>query len=294
MFIADASFIKGTKWKILENIAQRQDIGVSPITAIELASHLCESPKEQSYNRSKVNFLKCKLFKILDDPFWISAKRGIITAHNSRQHEASMVGRLFPIVESSGTLGDLLSKYIEFPEGCKVKCNIMEYSSTVLAEEENVFRKTVSQIWAKAPLDPLLNGGHTLHPDNFGRVVMNSIKDNHLSRKHSLAYIFGISMYFGYIMDRMIVYANKRPRGIGEFNYNMIDRNDCEDAFLCLNLNLNSTDTIVTNDKGTINAINNTVERILSSSLFSRAAKFVIREKKYVMNHDEFLSHCNV
>ncbi|QOF95009.1 hypothetical protein IFJ82_14505 [Novacetimonas hansenii] len=289
MFIVDACFIRGTKWRTLDIISKKENIGVSPITAMELASHICDSFEESSYQRSKVNFLKCKLFKILDDPFWSLAKRRIITAHNSRQHESEMVSRLLPLVENSNRLEDLFEKYIEFPDGYRAKCNIMEYSSSVLSEEEDIFRKTISRIWAKAPLNPLSNGEHTLHADQFSQAIINATKDNKCYKKDKLAYIFSISMYFGYIMDRMIVYANKRPRGIGEFNYDLIDTNDCEDAFLCLNLDLNSNNIIVTNDSGTIDAINNTVERISRSSLLPRAVKFVIRKRKYVMSHDEFL-----
>ncbi|MFT8720847.1 hypothetical protein [Acetobacter sp.] len=104
MFIVDASFVRGTGWGTLESLSEKVDIRISPITAIELASHICESPEKKIYNRSKVNFLKCKLFKMLEDPFWILAKRSILTAHNSRQHEATMIGRLFPLVESSDHL----------------------------------------------------------------------------------------------------------------------------------------------------------------------------------------------
>jgi hypothetical protein len=102
------------------------------------------------------------------------------------------------------------------------------------------------------------------------------MKDSNFQAKTFLA----TAPYFGYLTHRLYHYANRRPPGETILP---IDRNDCEDAYISLNLDLYKDDTLVTNDKGTLTALRSTLS-LLSEFLPAPLSS------SYVMTDSEFLS----
>ncbi|WP_232821508.1 hypothetical protein [Acidithiobacillus ferrivorans] len=278
MFILDTSAIRGISHPKLTEAKSKVGIAVSTQTVLELASHL----DDPEYLRARGNFLKCQIPLLLNDPFWLLSDKLHLSANSTRGEDKLVLSQLLLAVQQSQSLADLGTKTLTYPDGTIASCiDAGKIIEEILQKEEVTYIAHIKSLPALAGLDPLLNGKHTLTSEAlFGYLAdaaksLSPTNDRSLQAKTFLA----TAPYFGYLMHRLYQYANRRPRGETEL---CIDANDCEDAYIALILDLNTFDTLVTNDYGTLDALKNTTIRLneilpipLNSSL--------------VMSNDEFL-----
>lgn len=282
MYILDTSVIRGISSANLKVAATKTDIGVSTLSVLELASHLNDSSDEDAYLRARGNLLKCQIAEILDDPFWLLAQRIQSSVNQTRREDKAVLGQLMAAAEQSQTLAELEIKVLSYPDGATASCrNIGKEIAEILKEEEDSFVSHIRSLPALAKLDPALNGKHSLNSSAFfGQLIaatqsLSTTPDKNLQARTFLATV----PYFGYLIHRMYQYANRLPPGAVELQ---IDRNDCEDAYISLSLDLHGEDILVTNDQGTLAALKSTLE------LLNEVLPIPIASSR-VMSNAEFL-----
>jgi len=281
MFILDTSVIRSISRINLEAAIKNQDVVTSTLTVLELASHLHDSLDNEKYKRARGNFLKCKLVRIIDDPFWALSQKIQLSVNETRKEDKGLLSQLLSAVEKSETLEQLNHFELIYPDGKKASCKDVGIRiSEILKEEEDDYINQIQRLSALANLEASENGKHLLTPDNLLGYMLEASKslsatsDKNINVKTFLT----AAPYLGYLISRLYLYSNCRP--VGE-EFLTIDRNDCEDAYITLSLDLNSSDTLVTNDKGTLNALRN------SASLLNDIHPNLINPN-YVMSGEEF------
>lgn len=283
MYILDTSALRSISKVNLEKACANHDVRISTITVLELASHLNDDSETEQFLRNKGNFLKCKFPVILHDPFWELSKRidTLVQTNSTRQEDMPILVELIRVVEGVSTLAELSSQSLSYPGGEKASCkNVGATISAILAEEENAYMSHVNNMASKLKLDPQNNGSHAFTVDNLLQSLVSCAtetvgRDN--SNLHAKAFC-AMALYSGYIISRLYGYANNRPRGK---EFLAIDRNDCEDAYICLHLDLDRDDILVTNDKGTLSALNQTLS-LLDSRLPEINQRRAIDVKEFV------------
>lgn len=280
MYILDTSAIRSIKRQTLEDISSRHDVAISTISVLEIASHLHDSEKNESYLRIRGNFLKCALPRMINDPFWeLSEKTGMF-ANKTRKDDSDVLKRLLEIVKSHDDIGTLNDAEIINPEGMRAKCkDIGIHISGVLKDEEDQFLVQVNRYAEKLKLTGPKTEDIVFKPEDLLACIVgfsNKLVDDPLAKA---AVFCSSAPYVGYVLHRLYRYVNARPTGVSEFH---IDRNDCEDAYICLHLDLMSEDVLVTEDQGTLEAIGKTMEFL--NSLFPKKIEF-----KYAITLAEFI-----
>ncbi|EKS9883923.1 hypothetical protein BTK96_000827 [Burkholderia pyrrocinia] len=283
MYILDTSAIRGISRATLKKAAEKTTVAISTLSVLELASHLNDSNDDTKYSRARGNFLKCQECEILDDPFWLFSQHSQLPANITRKEDRPILTQLIAKVEQSQTLNELAQQTLVYPDGATASCEeVGKRIAKILHEEEKEFISNIQNFYSAAKLDPSLNGKHSLTSDALFETLLSSAKalsagDNSNLRSKTL---LATAPYIGYILHRLYLYANRLQPG--EFMLN-VDRNDCEDAYISLSLNLNSNDTLVTNDTGTLDALNGTIA-LLSEKLPEPLSS------NYVMSSESFLS----
>lgn len=282
MYILDTSALRGISKKDLENAANNHAVSISTISILEMASHLSDSSNPLSFSKSRGNFLKCKIPTVLNDPFWAISQKINLPANSTRKEDKEILLKLLDVVEESETLEALSKKTLTFPDGNIASCDsVGARISQILAEEENCYFCQILKQARKIALDPSKNGQHKLVAnDLFSSQISftkSLINDDSMLRARSFC---ATAIYTGYILSRLYFYANKRARNTEKIT---IDKNDCEDAYICLHLDISNNEILVTDDKGTISAIKNTIQ-LLNAVLPNK-----ISEDK-VINTVEFLA----
>jgi len=283
MYILDTSVIRSISKKKLLVAAETANIAVSTLSVLEIASHLNDSSDNAKYVRVRGNLLKCQIPTLLDDPFWRLSELLQSVADPTRKEDKVVLQRLMAAVADSGTVEALETKTLLYPDGASTSCReVGARIKAILKEEEEAFVSHIKSLAVHANLEPSQNGQHRLTSQALiGHITtvtqslpMNT--DRHLPAKVFLA----TASYFGYSLHRLYQYANARPRGERELHF---DPNDCEDAYIALNLDLHSSNTLVTNDSGTFEAIRGT------AALLNEILPNIIDPKRVVMSDTEFL-----
>ncbi|MEQ9745166.1 hypothetical protein ABRQ05_12740 [Pectobacterium actinidiae] len=265
MYILDTSALRGISRKNLEDAAKNHVMSISTISILEMASHLNDSPAPSKFLRLRGNFLKCKNFNIIDDPFWVLSEKINLSVNITRKEDKYVLLQLIKLVEDSTTQDELSQKKLTFPNGDTALCNyIGEDISKILKEEENRYIDDIYKMAKKIDLPPSMNGKHVLTEENLisAQIMCAEGLAGDMKIDSRVSSFCATCIYTGYILSRLYFYANARSRGIEEF---AIDRNDCEDAYICLNLDISNDNILVTNDKGTISAIKNTIKLLNTS-----------------------------
>lgn len=271
---------------MLKAAATKFPIAVSTLSVLELASHLNDSSNDEGYLRARGNLLKCQIPQMLDDPFWLLSQRIQLSANVTRREDRVVLGQLITIVEQSQTLSELDAKMLSYPDGATASCrDIGRAIEEILKQEEDSFVSHIRSIPALAKLDPSLNGKHSLNAATFlGQLaaVTQSLSATHDPNVQARTFL-AMALYSGYLMHRTYQYANRLPPGKELLS---VDPNDCEDAYISLSLDLHGDDILVTNDQGTLAALQGTIdllnealplsittERVISNAEFLHAIK---------------------
>lgn len=260
MYILDTSAIRGISGNDLRVAATRFEIALPTLSVLELASHLSDSPNDDEYRRARGNLLKCQIAQqILDDPFCLLSQRIQLPVNPTRREDRDILRQLISAAEESPTLAELNAKTLSYADSATASCReIGRNIESILREEENSFVSHVSSLPALAnlELDPSQNGTHRLDAATFLGQLTSATQSLSASADQ-LQTILGTASYFGYLMQRMYYYANNIQPGQTRLP---VDGNDCEDAYFSLCLDLNGEDVLVTNDRGTLNALRCTFE----------------------------------
>lgn len=281
MYILDTSAIRGISSASLKQAATKFPIAVSTLTVLELASHLNDSSSDEAYLRARGNLLKCQIPQMLDDPFWILSQRIQSSAAPTRREDKAVLRQLITAAEQSQTLAELDSRKLSYPDGTTALCrDIGKSIEELLKEEEGSFVSHIKSLPAHAKLDPSQNGKHCLDAASFlGQLIaatqsLMASNDPNLQARTFLA----TAPYFGYLIHRTYQYANRLPPGKEVLT---VDPNDCEDAYISLNLDLHGEDILVTNDGGTLAALRGTFELLNQALSLSISSKRVISNTEF-------------
>jgi len=259
MYILDTSAIRRINGKQLREIASMGvDIAASTLSILELASHLNDDDASTNYARAKGNFVKCSILRMLNDPLWTVSQNLGLDVNVTRQEDKLMLAQLINAVEASETPAELSNVVLKYPDGATTTCvDIGKRIAEELRTEESNFVKHIETLAVKYKLNPCANGRHTLTSTYLVTELTKNTQRLTPGADHNrqAKAFFATASYFGYLLSRLFLYANKRP--VGETKLN-IDPNDCEDAYISLSLDLLTSDVLVTDDKGTIDALRHT------------------------------------
>ncbi|ODS34381.1 MAG: hypothetical protein SCARUB_00512 [Candidatus Scalindua rubra] len=264
MYILDTCALQSIKRSTLELIRENVDIAISPLTFYELLCHLDETKKGKNFDRQKGNVLKCKIPRILHDPFasytiTVGAEKD---TNPSRFEEPVVIEQFLEKLEKAKNLDGFFNDTIAFPDGAKGFCNdVAQRASQVLEREElrylEILYSLKDMLKYEAKNKYSEDSYNNISPIRFESLISKFV--SHLTTAHSvgdgildkdLLSKVNSSMYlfFGYITARVIKYIKEDVSGNIGFKP---DKNDCEDAFITLHLQLLREDTLVTNDGGT-------------------------------------------
>lgn len=284
MYILDTSAIRGISRDNIITASTHFNIAVSTVSVLELASHLTDSPGSNAYSRARGNLLKCQRVRILDDPFLRLAQRTGLPVNGTRREDAIALRQLLDAVNQAETLVQLERMTFTYADGTPASFSgIGERIGEALRNEEDQYVRHIRSLPGLLGLDPYQNGTHNPTSAELFR-QLNTVTESLYTINYgtSIDDMFSATvLYFGYILSRMYQYADRcLPGEVGEVEL-QVDRNDCEDAYISLNLDLRENDTLVTNDRGTQHALRRTIT--------------VLRENGYlpeirIMSNDEFLS----
>lgn len=246
-YIFDTSALKSAKSDKIKEISKRERIALSPISIYELVCHLDETKNEEdTFARQKGNLIKSKSFEILHEPFANCATTiGISGVVNpTRFEEPPVLTQLIEQLEKSKTLEEFHTKEVTFPnEDIGRIRDVAANARKTFGEENNRYIKhinTLHQIIEK------IGGYGNIDAKAFVKICESgaaSFFDN--VDKLLAAKVFASTYaYMGYKLARLLKYQG-----------NNIPKNDTEDSFICLHLNLIEPIALVTNDSGTIDAL---------------------------------------
>lgn len=219
---------------------------------------------------------------MLDDPFWAWSTKLGSRVNKSRQEDKPALIELVQIVSRSDSLHQFSEQRIALPNGGTISCREIGNGIAVsLQEEEKDHQNRMIAKFKSLRLDPSMNGQHSLTDEAFLGILLAlsttfAHDDWFLAARAGLA----TAAYTGYMVCRAYFYANKRPKNVSEVN---IDPNDCEDAYICLHIDLAQRDVLVTSDKGTIEALTRTTD-LMNARLKPEVPR------RCVMHTDEFLA----
>lgn len=280
MYILDTSAIRSIPRAKLTQAATKFPIAVSTLSVLELASHLNDSSSDSNFSLARGNLLKCQIAQMLDDPFYLLSQRIQSTANPTRREDKAVLSQLITAAEQSQTLAELDAKILSYPDGATASCrDIGKSIEEMLKQEEDSFVSHIRSLLVK--LDPSLNGKHCLDAAEFlGQLTVAARSLSATDYPNLEARVFcETALYFGYLIYRTYQYANRtRP---GE-KVRSVDPNDCEDAYISLHLGLFRGDVLVTNDKGTLEALESTVELLNEACPALMIPKCVISNAEFV------------
>lgn len=266
-YVLDTSVIRSLSNAALEKSVSVAEIVVSPLSVFEILCHLDEQiegfTKEESFLRRRGWLLKCQRFGLLDDPF--AATAAVLgmddLADATRFEDKVIVQQLFGLLEESGNLQELGSKEVKFPNGdIRVVGDVSERCRDILTQFEARFTQRIREIHQHLVEGPGLVAARALTGKEYvsfmariSNILAKAFAELSEERPEYLGckVLAATYPFHSYLLERTLKYADNSKDG----NI-VIDPNDAEDAAICLYLNMLEDWTLVTGDKGTVNALN--------------------------------------
>ena len=254
-FLLDTSAFRALSKKILSQLkAQNYNIFASPYSFWELLCHLDSNDKFEYY---KNNLLKFDYVQILDDPL-AEFESPLLLNDNKlveRIADHELINGLLNALENSSKLNEFYSLYMKDSKGrfhlisdCatrvrefldKEEIKHLEFSKQIIGTFESKEAKVKTLYDHNERILELING-ERIYLENHGA-------DKELYDE----IVKGTYIYYSYIFYRAL--NNFKIHGI------KIDKNDYEDAFICLHLKLNTKYCLITSDNGMKTAIDQTI-----------------------------------
>ena len=275
MFILDTCAIREVRRSQLENAVERAIcLAICPTTCFELASHLTEGT-ENDYARARGNFLKCCIPRILDDSAVRWADRAGVpeSINSSRREDRDLLTQMFHIVSHALSIDDLHARYLRYPDG--VSCPLVDCGKVfgqILQEEEERYVGRMERLLKEATFFSEPGAPYTITKEvllaNLERAGRGSPPDTSISCCRALRRARKQAPYIGYMLHRL--YEAKNKGGT-------IDKNDYEDALMCLAIDWDAGDVLVTSDKRTIGALQETARLLGREDCVMSTRQFVER-----------------
>lgn len=259
-YIFDTSALRSAKGDALRTASTKMKLALSPISIYELLCHLDDTKKngDAEYASIKGNLMKCSLFEILHDPFAAFAVSVGLNnnVNQTRFEEPHTLTQILNCLKESSTLEEFYKKKITFQNGdIGVISDIADRGRKVFEEENNRYIAHMLLLY-KNITDAGLNYSN-IKAGDFVEMCISAVKfflpSFSVADDSFEAKIFAASFpYAAYKLARLLEYQRKAIENKTDF---CIDKNDTEDSFICLHLNLADRIALVTNDKGTSNAL---------------------------------------
>lgn len=269
MYILDTSALKGIARSKLESAKLVHDLAISPMTFYELICHLDEVDEDMTFERRKGNVMKCQIPRMLYDPFahHAIAVGAVHIANESRFEDPFMIEQLLFWLGEARTLAEFHSAKVTFPDGEQRTCHdIAGKVRRVLESEEEMYVQNLHTIKGEllARFPECESKG--VSRQELGRYVANSLKtmiddyrieDGLQTDFLPMKVTSSMWLHIGYNASRTVAYLQKAQEPGNSFKP---DRNDCEDSYITMHLELFRRDVLVTDDTGTLSALNETME----------------------------------
>ncbi|MFN0078218.1 MAG: hypothetical protein ACKVY0_17330 [Prosthecobacter sp.] len=269
MYILDTSAIRGIRGQVLSDLPSGIGIAISPLTFYELLCHLDEQDRDGNFARQKGNLLKCMIPDILQDPFAAHANSVGVEdlANPTRFGEPDVIRQTLKNLASCDSLKNFYETDVVTSEGERRNPHDMTARAVrVLADEEAKYVKMIKKICAELKTEFQQLPAKVLSQADIAWRIGKSAHSLFKSYEADigqpdenlmLKVICSVYNYMGYINCRALGY-------IANGTESNVDTNDCEDACISLHLDILRGDTLVTNDTGTIKALNTTIESFRS------------------------------
>ncbi|MDA8205948.1 MAG: hypothetical protein M0Z36_07755 [Thermaerobacter sp.] len=273
MYILDTSAIRGVGRSQLENAVKHGIcLAVCTTTCFELASHLTKG-MGNDYVRARGNFLKCCIPCLLDDSAVRWADRaGVPERINpSRREDRDLLTQMLQVVSLAPSIDDLHACRLRYPDG--VLCPLKDCGTVfgqLLQQEEEWYVARMERLLREATFCGPPDGPYTITKEvlltNLEQAGRGSPPDTSISRCRALRRARKQVPYIGYMLHRL--YEAKNKGGT-------IDENDYEDALICLAIDWDAGDVLVTSDKGTIRALQATARLLERDNCVMSTEQFV-------------------
>jgi hypothetical protein len=292
-YVLDTSIIRGISGDRLKKAAEHARLFVSPLSVLEMLCHLDEPPEtgddaETTYLRRRGYPLKCSFLNILPSPIADFATRiGHPDKIKETWHEtAPLCARLLKKLDQHDNSSDFYDSVLVDSDGRpRPMLEVAKHCRAVLEDAESDYVECVRQ-WVTS-LDDNRPGWSDFEADNFVGVVADNCRDVcdefGISKSEDLARCgASLYLYFGYMLSRA------QQCGVS------LDVNDTEDSLLCLHLGLNIPRTLVANDNGSLEAIQNALAQYQATGVGGMARTRVLSRDGFMKEIDELTSEIPV
>lgn len=286
-YVLDTSALRGAPRKALEMAAEKKlDVSVTPMSIWELLCHLEEdAKKEGGFDRAKGPLLRALKFRMLDDPFAAHAVAvgAASTTNPTRFEDRVVTGKVLDLLATAPTLETFYSETVALPTGERGEVrNCSARAATVLAQHEAQHVKRTQKMCKK--LLKKRSRKQILAPTALDFVHRTMDEADALIQSYQAAGIASEGLaervfsctypHVGYLSERVRRYAIQVPvADVAKLTGNdeqdaaivlpiVIDGNDMEDAAILLHLDLTADRALVTNDKGTLEALQVSLDRL--------------------------------
>jgi predicted nucleic acid-binding protein len=293
MYILDTSALRGISRSTLEEAKRNHDLAISPLTFYELLCHLDEDGKGMSFARQRGNVMKCQVPRILYDPFAhhaIDVGAEHVT-NPSRFEDPDMIAQLLKNLDSAQSLEAFYATTATYPDGQKGDCrDISARAREVLDVEQNRYVQHLGEIkrWlVKISPSCASVGIPSQEMAEYINLLLRKMAEGYkdecgiMDESLLMKVYSSIYMHIGYKLFRTVHYMRTAHDSGNTFTPNP---NDCEDSYIIMHLALFSHNVLVTDDKGTLDALGDT--RAAFSHFFGNRAQIESR----VLSKDEFLA----
>ncbi len=271
MLILDTSALRALSGDKLKALTKRHRVGISPITFYELMCHLDDTNNDTTFDRQRGQVIKCALVEMLPDPYAYHAhsdKAIFRTMNPSRFEEMRLVPQMIELLKSSATLAEFYGKTLKFEDGAvgPLRAAAEKIRAELDADEKEYvnhvskLRDIIAETHSHSQINSLGSAElHSIISSALNASVNIEEQDgNKLNDTLRTVLICGLYAHFGYKVWRTVVAMRKELQG-GQFS---ADPNDLEDGYIALYLRLFEDDVLVTEDKGTIIAFNETLAAV--------------------------------
>ena len=265
MDIFDTSALRAISLLNLRALSWTRDIVLSPISVCELLCHIDEPYKDldaiASFHYWRSQLFKATLLGILHDPYAQHAIHVGATSlgKNTKFEEKEIAIRTLDALSESDSLNTFYSKHIKLSStefGRASGCGVRARDILKSAEDEYLERlhRLKSMLEHDAGVADLSNISETefwgVLQKSFAEMLKHYESEGVKIDNQPFRIVNSIYIHYGYTIARIVHYFRKQ--GITNFSP---ERNDTEDSWLVLHLNMFNDDLFVTNDKGQFEAV---------------------------------------
>ena len=247
-YLLDTSALIDMSKRELESLRTKGvELFGSPYSCWEMLCHLDEPDK---FRLRKSNLLKFEYVNMLDNP-QAAATNAILHRVEPNITDRELALACLGALQNSESLGAFYSSLIrDSKDHYRKIADVCDRARRTLDELESQYTSFVSKLVDHLATRSDIQDAQ-LHPDFILNLVKGEVNKivaaNPDGSVVSGDVVVKFYVYYGYIFYRSLHYIASK----GE-----IDKNDFEDANICLHISTNTPLQLVTNDKGTLEALN--------------------------------------